>query len=153
MLDTGDNIPESIETLRLQQGDLISGHRHVQMFPVGTEELDLPQGMERVTNARGVFHYNPTYITRDTILDLSEIGCENIFLNLGPFSKFEIDERLRAGEIPVGITEYTHDGVEVRAAAGTSGTKALQLAYFELTKRPDATVVLELPRRVLEKLR
>jgi hypothetical protein len=154
MQDTGSNIQESIETLLVQQGRLLAGKRPVQMFPNGTPELPVPDGMKRVTNHRGVFHYNPVQISEKEVLELSLYGYENRFLELGPFSKPEITTRLAHGEEFVVITEYTTGGVEVRTAAGTNKTVATQKEYFERTKEAGNVIVCgALPLRVQNKLK
>ncbi len=134
MHDTGKNVPESLATLLHQQLELFSGLRDVQMFPVGTQELPLPVNVVRYENSRGVFHYRPEKISAVTIEKLSSEGNENQFLRLGPYSKFDVAERLQNGEKLMFITEYSPMGIEVRTAVGTDKTLNEQLAYFEKTK-------------------
>lgn len=145
--DTGLCIPETRATLEIQQRQLTEGKRSVQMFPIGTAELPLPDGMHRFANSRGVFHYAPDRITRAEIAVLSVSGHENEFLMLGPVGKTEIAERVLAGETLLCITEHTPEGVEVRSAAGTDKTIDAQRDYFERTKEPDNTITIsDLPR-------
>lgn len=153
MLDTGICVPESVETLKIQQSQLMRGKRVAQMFPIGTTELNLPVGFERHVNARGVFHFNPATFSKDLIDALSSIGRENAFLNLGPYSKNEIAHRVAKGEKVTCISEFTPSGVEVRCAAATDKTLPEQAAYFESTKE-DGNVILKdvLPVRVLAQL-
>lgn len=140
--DTGKCVPESLATLIRQQNQLKRGKRHVQMFPIGTTELVLPQDFKRHENFRGIFHYNPEEVTPDEI-DLAGLqGRENTFLNLGPFSKADIAKRVKKGEKVTCISEYTFDGVEVRTAAATDRTIPSQLAYFENTKEPDSVILV-----------
>lgn len=154
MMDTGANIPESMETLKRQQALLLRGKRHVQMFPIGTPELDLPAGMERCVNARGVFHYDPSWISAITIKTISNQGKENLFLMLGPFSKPDIVRRLERGEFISYVTEYAPDGVEIRSALGTTKTVEIQRQYFEATKEPENIIeVGKPPIRVRQLLR
>jgi hypothetical protein len=141
MTDTGKNVPESLATLLHQQLELFSGLRDVQMFPVGTDELPLPNGIVRYENSRGVFHYRPDRISALMIENLSSQNKENEFLRLGPFSKHDIAERLQGGEKLVFITEYTPMGIEVRSAVGTDKTMHEQLAYFEKTKNQGNDIV------------
>lgn len=157
MLDTGINVPETWETLQAQQRTLIAGQRPVQMFPIGTKELSLPDGMERYVNMRGIFHFNPVKIDRKTIAIKSEQGRENEFLMLGPYSKPEIFARLDQGEAPAVIIEYASDGTELRSAAGTTNTLKEQQAYFELTKQRGSKIIAgtdfaQLPPRVIERM-
>lgn len=145
MNDTGLCAPESIETLLRQQAQLRAGVRDVQMFPLGTEELECPDGLGRFANTRGVFHYRPEKISADEIERLSACGQENVFLNLGPFSKPEIARRILAGEKFACVTEYAPNGAEIRCAGGTDKTIAEQVAYFESTKEPDSRIVVGAP--------
>lgn len=147
MLDTGKCAPESLMTLLLQQADLITGGRDVQMFPTGTKELFLPDGLGRFENERGVFHFRPDRVSAETIAELSNKGRENEFLKLGPYSKVEIDQRFKNGERLVFITEYTPAGTEVRCAGGTDKTLAEQLVYFESTKEQGNTIKVGAPPR------
>jgi hypothetical protein len=148
-LDTGICAPESLLTLLRQQLQLQEGRRDVQMFPSGTEELPLPEGLARHANARGVFHFRDGAISRDAIEALSKQGRENLFLKLGPFSKADVACRVQAGENVTCIAEYTPAGIELRCAAATDGTIDRQLAYFEQTKEPDGIIVIgQLPARV-----
>lgn len=145
VIDTGLCAPESYETLRRQQSQLVSGKRAVQMFPMCTIELELPIGFERYMNERGIFHFNPRLINKDLIQKLSLGGQENRFLNLGQFDKGEIALRALAGETVLCITEYAADGVELRCAVGTDKTLEDQLRYFESTKEVGSEIVVGLP--------
>lgn len=140
--DTGRCIPESRATLTLQQAQLCSGKRDVQMFPIGTAELPLPTGMNRFRNTRGTFHYRPDAINSHVIATLSAGRRENEFLNLGPISKINVAKRIRAGESLLCITEYTASGIEMRSAAGTNKTVDVQREYFERTKEPGNTIII-----------
>lgn len=150
MEDTGQNAPESQETLQIQQRQLLRGIRDVQMFPIGTFELEVPFGFARCVNDRGVFHYNSDKIDYFKINVLSSLGRENEFLNLGPYNKTDIEKRHIAGEELKYITEYTDDGVEVRSAVGVPSTLEEQYCYFERTKETENTIVIgDPPDRVL----
>lgn len=141
-VDTGLNIPESLKTLLAQQAQLKAGKRHVQMFPAGLMELPLPDGIERHQNQRGVFHFRPDVISPDAIDRLSATSRENEILNLGPYNKSDVAERMEQGEGLVAVAEVDPDGVEVRAAAGTLSTLPEQIRYFEATKEEANTVVV-----------
>lgn len=132
--DTGLNIPETYDTLMAQQAQLLAGKRHVQMFPVGSPELPLLEGFERHQNQRGVFHYRPGAMSLDDLDRLSAAGRENEVLNLGPFNKSDIAERMERGERILAIAEFDAAGLEIRAAAGVPSTAPEQVAYFEATK-------------------
>lgn len=154
--DTGRCVPETAATLAAQRAQLVAGKRHVQMFPVGTEELAL-DGFTRHQNARGVFHFRPDAISAEAIEALSAEGRENEFLMLGPISKPEVARRVIAGESLRCVTEYTPEGTEVRSAAGTDQTIDEQRAYFERTKEPGNAIVISdmlpvIDARVAEKI-
>jgi hypothetical protein len=147
--DTGLNEPEPMATLLMQQERLTSGKRCAQMFPKGTPELPLPTGMARIETPRGIFHFNAGKISADHIRRLSKSGRENVILELGPYSKSDVVERLEAGEKFVVIAEYMADGTELRAAAGTETTAPIQRMYFERTKADGSTIISgPLPPRI-----
>lgn len=149
VLDTGCCVPEDKETLLIQQKQLMDGKRDAQMFPIGTPELPLPDGLKRHVNFRGIFHYRPEKLTPASIDLLGLCGEENEILLLGKFSKANIYRRLSKGERLSYVTEYTPSGVEVRCAAGTVSTIDEQQAYFEDTKELGNTVIAgPLPKRV-----
>ena len=154
-LDTAQNIPESTKTLLLQQDQLVQGLRPAQMFPKGSPELPLPDGLERLETERGIFHYNPRQIRGDNLKLLSDQGRENEILALGPVSKPEAEARARAtGEPVVSVTERAADGTEIKTAVGTTGTAAAQVAALNATKSPGSTVAVESPRQTItERLR
>lgn len=137
-------IPESHATLVLQQQQLLHGNRAVQMFPVGTKELPLPQGAQRIIAPDGdVFHYNPAKINPQQILQASAAGRENEILGLGPFNKQDVLQRVQQGDPAVAIVERAPDGTEVRAAGGTHSTAHIQMAHMERNKSPGHTVGVE----------
>jgi hypothetical protein len=145
-LDTGMCAPESLETLMLQQKQLIRGKRSAQMFPVGTVELDMPSGCERYENDRGVYHFHN--IPVEMVMDLSSRGRENEILLLGPFSKYDIALRVRDGEKVTYVSEYIGH-VELRCAIGSDGTVLDQYRYFEKTREPSGIICVgKQPERV-----
>lgn len=149
-LDTGTCVPESNATLAIQQDQLKRGKRCVQMFPLGTDELPLPTGFARLETNRGIFHYDDKVISEGKIRALSSHGKENVFLNLGPFCKAEIAERIQDGEKLTFVTEYAPGNVEVRCAAGTNKTSDFQREFFERTKDAGNVIVVGMPpERVL----
>lgn len=154
-LDTGQNVPESEKTLLLQRDQLLRGLRPAQMFPKGTPEPALPEGIERTETPRGVFHFNPGQITAKKIAALSAEGRENEILGLGPVSKPEAMARAAAtGEPLVAVVERAPDGTEVKGAIGTAGTAPAQVAALEASKSPGSTVTVENPERgIVQRLR
>lgn len=152
MNDTGFNTEESLQTLLLQQSRLLAGIRSVQMFPTGTKPLLLPHGMKQVKNERGIFHYNPRTISEEEILRLSANRLENWLLELGPYSKDDIVERVFRGERLIVIQEVTEDGTEVRSAVGTERTLPEQKVYFQNTCQTGNKIVVDIPERVIRKM-
>jgi hypothetical protein len=150
-LDTGICAVESPATLALQQRQMVDGRRDVQMFPLGTPELDLPEGMARCTTTRGIFHYRPAAISKQRICTLSTLGRENEFLLLGPYSKYDVAVHAkRYGQPVVFITEYVGE-TELRSACATLGTLPELEAYFEATKEPGGRIAVgDPPARVTE---
>ncbi len=145
-LDTRFCAPESLETLVLQQDQLIRGKRDAQMFPGGTLEITIPDGCERYESNRGVYHFRNLPV--EVIKELSEQGRENEILLLGPFSKYDVAVRLQNGESLTYITEYV-SSIELRCAIGTDGTIDRQRQYFESTKEQCGEIVVgECPDRV-----
>ena len=142
-------IPEASHTLHAQQKQLVSGDRHVQMFPHGTKELPLPHGMKRVQSHSGTFHYNPQHVTASDIHNHSKSGHEHALLGLGPFSKHEIMHRLARGEHALAIVERNEHGHEVRAALGTHNTAHVQAHHMNRGKSKGHTVHIEFPHKVL----
>jgi hypothetical protein len=140
LTDTGCNISESRDTLALQQRQLLEWRRPAQMFPEGTDELPLPDGFERIALDRGVFHFNPSLISREEIMRLSNEQRENEILALGPFNKLDVFARMELGERLIVIVELSPDGIEIKAAAGTESTLPAQYAVFEATRFPDSTI-------------
>jgi hypothetical protein len=151
--DRSKTVPESARTLRAQQKQLIAGHRRVQMFPEGSTELSVPHGMARLAVGSDVFHYNPRRIDAATIRSKTEQGHEHELLDLGPYSKHEILERARGGEIPLAVVERDPEGTELRAAAGTHRTAHEQRAAMERTMSPGHRISFEDPRVVLAQRR
>jgi hypothetical protein len=148
--DTGKNVPESAETLKAQQQALVEGRQIAQMFPKGTEELTLPEGMERVDTPRGVFHFDPQQIDAETIAKASADGRENDVLGLGPASKADVERRAAAGEPLGSVVESTPDGREVKAAMATPSTAPAAAAEMNARKAPGNTVALKNPAEVVQ---
>jgi N12 class adenine-specific DNA methylase len=147
--DTGQNVPESPETLKAQQDQLKTGARKAQMFPQGTEEPPLPEGMSRVETPRGVFHFNPDKVTAAEIKTASAAGRENDVLDLGPHSKADVNAAAAGGDPHINVTERQPDGTEVKTSAATEGTAADQAATMEATKTPGNTVGTEPVHQVI----
>jgi hypothetical protein len=68
----------------------------------------------------------------------------NEILELGPFNKDEVLASEMRGNQPLAVVERTPDGVEVKAAAGTTETAPTQIAALEQTKTaPENIVAIE----------
>lgn len=148
-LDTGKNVPESVETLKAQQEQLLAGRRKAQMFPKGSLEIPMPKGMERFENARGIFHFNPELVSREEVAKASEQGRENELLGLGPLSKPEAMKRAAAGDPELAVTERTPDGTEVKTAVATKSTAPAVAAELEKIKTPGNAVAVEPVAKVI----
>jgi hypothetical protein len=142
-------IPETPHTLIAQQHQLLQGHRRAQLFPHGTSELPLPNGMARATTEAGAIHYNPHHIDAETVHHLASGGRLNELLDLGPVTKDEALRRIHEGEHPVAVVERNEHGHEVRAALGTHLTAMDQLHAMHRTKSPGHTLTLEHPDHVV----
>ena len=142
--DTGITVPETYESLLAQQRQLIEGRRVAQMFPVGTEELPLPPGMERIETRRGVFHFDPMRVSAKEVVAASESHRENEVLGLGPMSKDDVAGVMRdTGEKPVSIVERDPMGNEVRGSLATPSTVEAQSDTILRTADPKNTVDVE----------
>jgi hypothetical protein len=106
--------------------------------------------MQTTETPHGTIAYDPAQTNAVAIQKLVQSGRLNKLLDLGPVTKAEATAREQAGERPVAVTERTPEGLEVKAAAGTGGTAASQVAALERTKaHPDNTVQVETPENVL----
>lgn len=149
-LDTGDNLPETLPSLLGQQEQLIEGRRPAQMFPAGTPELPVPDGMERLATSRGAYHFNPAKVTARDVAAASAKGRENDILGLGPLSKDDVKaEMRRTGEPPVVVVERDAMGNEIKAALATPGTAHLQALEIAGAMAPDHVLSIEPVRDVL----
>ncbi len=148
--DTGKNVPETQATLLLQRKQLEQGKRLAQMFPKGTKEL--PKGkFDRVVTERGVFHFDPRYVSADKIVYLSARHRENEVLGLGPYNKSDVMRLVEKGETPLCISEVSPTGVEIRTAIGTASTLMLQQLVFENTKFPDSMICISMWPEAIER--
>lgn len=149
-LDTGQNVPESIETLQAQQEQLREGRRPAMMFPAGSQEaLSVPEGFARHENERGIFHFDPDQITAEKIDLLSSAGRENEILGLGSVSKPEAMARAAQGDALVSIVERDAAGNEVKGAVGNRSTAARTVAELEGSKTPGNLVSVENPEQTI----
>lgn len=139
-------IPETRETLELQQQALIAGRRPVQMFPVGTPELPLPQEVSRIELPRGAFHFNPRQISEAMIASASDRGRENEILGLGPYCKQDV---IDTGEQMVCIVERTPYLAEVLAAVTVPRFAGAVIAEMRANAAPGNAITIESPENVI----
>lgn len=134
-------IPETKETLHIQQLQLIRGKRRAQLFPLGTPELGLPKRMERFVTRDGICHYDPDRLFEQEIMEVIDRRAWNLILNLGPTSKndvYQLDPNPQ-----FAIVERTPGGTEVRAAITCRETFSKQWKYFISTKEEGCLLRLE----------
>ena len=141
--DTGRTAPEALETLAAQLRAVREGRQRAAMFPNGTPELPLAEGLARVETARGVFHYDPKRIAAAEIEAASAARRENEVLGLGPASKAEIVARARKGEPVAILTERQPDGVEVKGAVVTPSTAPAAAEEMSARVAPGNSLQLE----------
>ncbi|CAB4124666.1 hypothetical protein UFOVP55_18 [uncultured Caudovirales phage] len=147
--------PESPDTLKVQRQALADGTSRAMLYPEGVKPpKNPPKGMKRSIPFKGVgvFDYNPEQIKHKDIASLVKADKVNEILDLGPVNKTQVAESVAKGNEPVATTERTPDGVEVKAAAGTTETAPSQMEALNATKRaPENTVQQEAPEQVLAK--
>ena len=149
-MDTGMNVPEKPASLEAQIRQIGQGGRKAVMYPKGTPvPVMLPQGLRKVTNARGTFVFDPKLTSVKEINALSKQGRENELLGLGPVSKPEAMARIAGGEQAVTVTERTPAGIEVKAAVGTDQTAPSQISAIEAGKTPGNIVRVETPEQTV----
>lgn len=138
-------VPESAETLKLQQEQIVKGLRPAMMFTKGEDVLPLPQGMEAVETPNDIFHFDPKKITAEQVQALDAAGRQNEMLNLGSQSKADIEA---SGQPAVVVTERK-GGVEIRAAGATADKAPATAQEMERQKTPGSTIAIEAPHEVL----
>lgn len=158
--DAGKTVPESPATLEAQRQQLIDGQRRAMLLPKVKNKEDMaaksafmktmPEGMKMTVTKDGTFWYDPAQLKPKDIYAASKAGKLNEILDLGDYSKKDLVPKVLAGEPTVAVTERTPEGVEVKAAAGTTSTAPEQVASLEATKTPGNVVAVERPARVLQ---
>lgn len=146
-----NTVPESPDTIALQQQALVEGKRRAVFYPDGTKPAAPPQGTKRIkVPAAGIFDYNPATITPKEIRDAAKAGKLNELLDLGPVNKEQAAASALQGNQPVSVVERTPQGTEVKAAIGTTETAPEQVKAFEATKAaPANSVAMEQPEQVI----
>lgn len=88
--------------------------------------------------------FNRTKFTEAQVRDAVANNRLNEILELGPFNREEAVASELRGNAPVAVVERTPEGVEVKAAAGTTETAPAQVQALEQTKTaPENKIVVE----------
>lgn len=88
--------------------------------------------------------FNRTKFTEDQVREAVANNRLNEILELGPFNREEAVASELRGNAPVAVVERTPEGVEVKAAAGTTETAPAQVQALEQTKTaPENKIVVE----------
>jgi len=150
-----ETVPEAPQTLQEQAAALVDpkNKRRAMYVPdESAEGFDIPSG-KRIGAAvvdGGVVYYDKTMYTKSEIKRLEKEGRLGTVLGLGNYNKAQVQETVDAGAEPVAVTERTPEGVEVKAAYGSTETAPEQIAALEATKTPGNEIALEPPQQVLD---
>src|ERR1700722_12097105 len=154
--DVGAIVPESAATLAEQHAALLDpdNPREAMIYPKGAQVLDIPNksfGQARLPDGRIVQFdkSGPSGLSVAKIIQYAKDDRLNEALQLGPFSKDEALSRTLAGEPGAVVTERTPEGVEAKAAAGTTATVPAQAEALEATKTPGNVIGVERPEDTL----
>lgn len=155
--DTVPTVPEAPATIATQNQALVDpkNKRKAVFIPNSSYEageVDEPEGrtIGRIVVPEGVIFFNKAkgYTTND-VRQLYKSGRLGTVLGLGEFTKADAAASAAKGNPEVAVTERTPEGVEVKAAAGTTETAPEQLAALNAEKTPGNTVQVESPAKVL----
>src|ERR1700722_16029454 len=154
--DVGAIVPEGAATLTEQHAALLDpdNPREAMIYPKGAQVLDIPNksfGQARLPDGRIVQFdkSGPSGLSVAKIIQYAKDDRLNEALQLGPFSKDEALSRTLAGEPGAVVTERTPEGVEAKAAAGTTATVPAQAEALEATKTPGNVIGVERPEDTL----
>jgi len=135
--------PEAADTIQAQQEKLVNGEVPAMLFPVGTQELAVPEGLARVERPEGVVHYDPREMTAQ---QAQRLPINEILGYVQP--KEEVLQRAARGEPATVVAETTPAGREVRAAAVSATQAPAQAQLFEQTATPGNRVVETTPESI-----
>lgn len=140
-------IPEAPATFDKQREALQRGTRAAMLYNEGDTvppKLVNPQ-IKRIKLDDGrTIDFNRGKFTEPQVREAVANNRLNEVLELGPFNKDEALASELRGNAPVAVVERTPDGVEVKAAAGTTETAPTQIAALEQTKTaPENIVAIE----------
>ena len=151
--------PESDASLQEQHAALIdpSNSREAMLYPQGVDPISITErkaryGQTELADGRTVQfdRRGPSNLTGAKIQNADRADQLNQLLKLGDVSQTEAAQRAVAGEPPAAVVERTPEGVEAKAAAGTTVTAPDQVAALEATKTPGNVVNVEPVQRVLD---
>ena len=148
--------PEAPNTLQAQYGELQKAQRPAMVFKQGEQ---VPKGIsgfglrKLVVPAEGgpdTWVYNPQLVKQgDLRKSITDNTAGEKYLGLGPVTKDEAVQSIQGGATPVAVTERTPEGVEVKAAAGSSETLPQQVPALQQGAAPENSVQVENPARVI----
>ena len=135
--------PEATDTLLAQQEQVISGRAPAMIFPVGTQELALPEGLARVERPEGVVHYDPSVMTQEQML---RMPINRMLGYVQP--KADVLTQQARGVPATVVAEMTPQGQEVRAAVVSQPLAQQQANLFEQRKTPGNVVTETTPEAI-----
>lgn len=135
--------PEAADTIQAQQEKLVNGEVPAMLFPVGTQELAVPEGLARIERPEGVVHYDPREMNAQ---QAQRLPVNEILGYVQP--KEEVLQRAARGEPATVVAETTPAGREVRAAAVSATQAPAQAQLFEQTATPGNRVVETTPEAI-----
>ena len=161
--DTLDTVPETPATIEQQARDMLDpdNARMALFVPRSSIEQEgyTPPRMSRGTrmlrlpDGSGVLYWNTGKSGGLTARDAQAMyndGLLGQMLGLGPFTKADVAESVARGNPEVAVVERTPEGVEVKAAAGTTETAPQQMAALQADAAPGNTVQVEDPAQVIQ---
>lgn len=155
--DTIETVPEAPATLDAQNAALLDpkDKRKAVFIPNSSYEAGTavePEGrtVGKLVVDEGVIFFNKAKgYTLNDVRALHKSGRLGTVLGLGEYTKADVANSAAAGSPEVAVTERTPEGVEVKAAAGTTETAPEQAADLEEEKSEGNTVQVESPAKVL----
>lgn len=154
--DTAPAEPESPETLAFQREALIRGEKRAVLYPYGSvvpPEVSDKKIRRTVIPGVGVLDHRivgKNSITVSDVRSLAKFGKLNEVLELGPYTKADVQQTIDEGAQPAAVVELAPDGTEVKAVSASTVTAPEQIAALETTKTsPENTVTVTTPEQVL----
>lgn len=135
--------PETVDTLLAQQAKVENGEAPAMIFPVGTQELALPEGLARIERPEGIVHYDPSVMSAEQV---TAAPLNSLLGYVQP--KADVLEQQARGVPATVVTETTPEGREVRTAAVSQPLAQQQANLFEQQKTPGNVVGETTPEAV-----